>query len=425
MIISKSQNLPEEDRRIVRHAVRRIHDIANNLLLQNQKASIDTPQSTKIEMLAPIIQSIVSEKRTEYNSQIDINIRAVINSSNFHLFSKIDPSELKRILSNLINNSIESFPNNSGEITVDFFEKDQAVNITVADNGLGIPNQVIEKLFSQDFQSTKNKGSGIGLKSSKEFLNKINGDLSIESNTKGTTVTIKLPVVESPAWFKDSLEIKPDSRITIIDDDKSIHALWEQRLKNISPNSQITHLSNFDIAETSQDIFLIDYEFQGETFNGLDKIIELNLQNAVLVTSHYDEKEIQAKCIEHKIKIIPKEVAHLIPISELKHSKTVIMILIDDDELIRLTWEMKAGMTGKTIKTFSSFNDFKVHSEQIDFTSDIFIDSELGADLKGEEVAKILFDQGFKSLHLCTGYSPEDFPAMPWIKSIRGKAFPV
>ena len=37
---------------------------------------------------------------------------------------------------------------------------------------------------------------------------------------------------------------------------------------------------------------------------------------------------------------------------------------------------------------------------------------------------KILFEQGFNSIHLCTGYSPEDFAPMPWIKSIRGKAFP-
>jgi signal transduction histidine kinase len=424
MVMSKSQSLPEDERKIVRHAVRRIHDIANNLLIQNKKSVSSNEEIIKPEMLAPIIESIVSEKRTEYNSLIGVNLKVSINSNNFHLFSKINPSELKRILSNLINNSIESFPKNTGEISVDFFEKDQFIHISISDNGPGIPSHVIEKLFSQDFQSTKNKGSGIGLKSAKEFLNKIDGDLILDSSSNGTKVTIKLPVVDSPSWFLNSLEIKSNSKITIIDDDKSIHALWEQRLKQVSRKSQITHLSNFEIIEAKQDLFLVDFEFQGESFNGLDKIIEMNLEHAVLVTSHYDELEIQTKCLEHKIKIIPKEVAHLIPISEIKDNQSVNMILIDDDELIRLSWEMKAQMAGKSIKTFSNFNDFKNLMPQIDPSSEIFIDSELNADLKGEEVAKILFEQGFKSIHLCTGYSPEDFAPMPWIKSIRGKAFP-
>jgi signal transduction histidine kinase len=424
MVMSKSQSLPEDERKIVRHAVRRIHDIANNLLIQNKKSVSPNEETIKPEMLAPIIESIVSEKRTEYNSLIGVNLKASINSNNFHLFSKINPSELKRILSNLINNSIESFPKNTGDISVDFFEKDQFIHISISDNGPGIPSHVIEKLFSQDFQSTKNKGSGIGLKSAKEFLNKIDGDLILDSSSNGTKVTIKLPVVESPSWFLNTLEIKSNSKITIIDDDKSIHALWEQRLKQVSQKSQITHLSNFEMIEAKQDLFLVDFEFQGESFNGLDQIIEMNLEHTVLVTSHYDELEIQTKCLEHKIKIIPKEVAHLIPISEIKENQSVNMILIDDDELIRLSWEMKAQMIGKSIKTFSTFNDFKNLMPQIDRSSEIFIDSELGADLKGEEVAKILFEQGFKSIHLCTGYSPEDFAPMPWIKSIRGKAFP-
>ena len=64
----------------------------------------------------------------------------------YGLFSKVNPIELKRVLSNLINNSIEAIKNNDGLIQVKVERDVKHVVILVRDNGNGIPIHVLEKL---------------------------------------------------------------------------------------------------------------------------------------------------------------------------------------------------------------------------------------------------------------------------------------
>jgi len=48
----------------------------------------------------------------------------------------------------------------------------------------------------------------------------------------------------------------------------------------------------------------------------------------------------------------------------------------------------------------------------------------LGDNIKGEQYAKYLYDRGFTDLYLATGYQPEQFGHLPWIKSIVSKEPP-
>ena len=56
-----------------------------------------------------------------------------------------------------------------------------------------------------------------------------------------------------------------------------------------------------------------------------------------------------------------------------------------------------------------------------DVKSKIYVDSNLGNGVKGEEIAKQISDLGFENIYLCTGYRSSDFAKMPWIKDILGK----
>jgi hypothetical protein len=48
----------------------------------------------------------------------------------------------------------------------------------------------------------------------------------------------------------------------------------------------------------------------------------------------------------------------------------------------------------------------------------------LGGGNKGEEISKKIYEMGFKDIYLATGYEPNAFPAMPWIKGIIEKEPP-
>lgn len=78
-------------------------------------------------------------------------------------------------------------------------------------------------------------------------------------------------------------------------------------------------------------------------------------------------------------------------------------ILIDNDFLVRKTWEFQAKKAEVNLNTFQSVDDFLNHSKDIDLEVFIYIDSELDDEKLGEIEAKKIFDEGFKKLYLATG----------------------
>jgi len=96
-----------------------------------------------------------------------------------------DKNMLYSILRNLISNAIK-FTKSGGTITVDFSEKPDFWEVSVSDNGMGIEKDEIDKIFRIDIQTTtlgtaQEKGTGLGLIITKEFVEKHGGTLSIES----------------------------------------------------------------------------------------------------------------------------------------------------------------------------------------------------------------------------------------------------
>lgn len=109
-----------------------------------------------------------------------------------------DAFRIEVILGNLISNAIkyqkEDEENKKVNIHVDI-NKERA-EISIADNGMGILNEHLEKIFNQFFKSKVNHGSGLGLFIVKEALNKINGKIAVISDlVEGTTFKITIPNV--------------------------------------------------------------------------------------------------------------------------------------------------------------------------------------------------------------------------------------
>ncbi|MEL6784666.1 MAG: ATP-binding protein [Pseudomonadota bacterium] len=110
-----------------------------------------------------------------------------------------DRRSVKQILLNLLSNAVKFTPEN-GEIEVEAREENGHAMIKIADNGIGIPSEALERLgrpFEQvQAQMTKNhKGSGLGLAIARSLANLHGGSLKITSEVGvGTTVTVSLPI---------------------------------------------------------------------------------------------------------------------------------------------------------------------------------------------------------------------------------------
>ncbi len=115
-----------------------------------------------------------------------------------------DKRALKQVFINLMSNAVKFTPE-GGQVKVTIAKLKDVAKITIADTGIGIPGNDIEKLgrpFEQvENQFTKSKGgSGLGLAISKSLVDLHNGNLTIASVVGvGTTVTVTLPLVAQKA----------------------------------------------------------------------------------------------------------------------------------------------------------------------------------------------------------------------------------
>jgi signal transduction histidine kinase len=108
-----------------------------------------------------------------------------------------DSLRLKIVLSNLIDNSLKYRDEKKDKpfIRIEAGERDDVKVIIVRDNGVGIDQVYLEKIFQMFFRASEHsKGSGLGLYIVKEALNKIDGSIQVESSLgAGTTFMVRIP----------------------------------------------------------------------------------------------------------------------------------------------------------------------------------------------------------------------------------------
>ena len=114
-----------------------------------------------------------------------------------------DPLVLRRIVDNLLRNALEALPSSGGSVTLETArvngDAGEAVRIVVADTGRGMSEQELARAFD-DFFTTKQTGTGLGLSVVRRLTNDLHGTLRVTSEPgRGTTFTIELPTASAPA----------------------------------------------------------------------------------------------------------------------------------------------------------------------------------------------------------------------------------
>jgi two-component system, response regulator PhcR len=107
-----------------------------------------------------------------------------------------DAFRIEVILGNLISNAIKYQKEDEKDKKVNIIIEvnNDAAEIIISDNGMGILNEHLEKIFTQFFKIKTNHGTGLGLFIVKEALNKINGKISVSSDlSEGTAFKITIP----------------------------------------------------------------------------------------------------------------------------------------------------------------------------------------------------------------------------------------
>jgi len=330
LLFSNLSHIPENYRVLMQSAIQRISDIANDL---NSRAQVkaEKPALGLIEpvMISSLIDAVVSEKRIQYRDkgyvQIDVHLKQA-----YGLFTKVNSQEIKRVLSNLIDNSVEAFGNlraHHVEIAVSKVEND--LLITINDDGKGIPSHVLKYIgirgYSYGKENCGSSGSGLGVNDAIEKIESYGGRFRIESKEyQGTRVSISLPACKTPSWFVDGIYLQDIDSIIIMDDDRSIHDLWQDRFDKIGADKVLTHyfsgsefsefISGVSEKRLEKTLLLIDYQLLNQNMTGLDLIKQFQLnKHAILVTS-YDDSHIRSLAQKLGVRIIPKGIAAFVPI---------------------------------------------------------------------------------------------------------------
>jgi len=146
-----------------------------------------------IDLSVAVIDEISLLKQQAETKQIKL-----ITEIKFGTIVYADTNMLKTILRNLLSNGIK-FTNENGKILISAKSVNRFIEVSIKDNGIGMTEETKNRLFTIENSASKNgtageKGTGLGLLLCKEFIDKHNCSISVESEIgKGTTFKFTLP----------------------------------------------------------------------------------------------------------------------------------------------------------------------------------------------------------------------------------------
>ncbi|MCW3982787.1 MAG: PAS domain S-box protein [Candidatus Bathyarchaeota archaeon] len=166
---------------IIDKSIDHADSIVNDLLEYSKDLKLDLVERSPKELLEKALKLI----KTSHN------VRVVDSTTDTKL--KVDENKALRVFVNLIKNAFDAMPRGGTLEVKSALDEQGQVTITFSDTGVGIPSDMLPKVFTPLF-TTKAQGMGFGLAISKRIVEAHGGHISVKSEVgKGTTFTVVLP----------------------------------------------------------------------------------------------------------------------------------------------------------------------------------------------------------------------------------------
>ncbi len=190
------ESFPAEERLhledIVNSRIEKLNGLINNLVLAErlESAGVD-PEHNSVDLVTIVDSVIRGLSETEPANRI-------VRIGDMQVIGHADPEMVEIVISNLVSNALKFSPE-GGTVTVDIRETQQRLEVSVTDQGIGIPAEEAEKIFDRFYQveSSANRrfpGIGLGLFIAKQLVRSMRGDIYVESEEgKGSTFTFWMP----------------------------------------------------------------------------------------------------------------------------------------------------------------------------------------------------------------------------------------
>ena len=236
---------------------------------------------------------------------------------------EVDEGQISQAIQNLVINADQSMPE-GGTIRVraenvappgdleQFLKKGKYVRISISDQGIGIPRKHLHKIFDPFF-TTKQKGSGFGLTTCYTIINKHGGHIQVESEVgAGTTFHIYLPASEHA--LKTEQEQRPElhrgeGRILLVDDEAIVRGATGEALRRMGYRVETAEEGGQGVELYKEALewgdpftaVILDLTIPGGMGGkeAVRKILEVDPQAAVIVSSGYSSSSVMSRFREH------------------------------------------------------------------------------------------------------------------------------
>ncbi len=173
-----------------------LHQLIDDLFLFSKLDSHQESFHFEAVDLQPYLTDIIEETKYSLNDQSVC--LSLSTDSNEHYFVRADRFQLKRVIQNIIQNSLKYNTNKEKEINIYLSKKDGMITTAIKDNGIGINKDTLSQIFDSFYRAdssrnSKTGGSGLGLAIAKRIIEKHGGIIWAESEVnQGTTIYFQL-----------------------------------------------------------------------------------------------------------------------------------------------------------------------------------------------------------------------------------------